>query len=148
MHARFFLKKTCALGRARIVALSFFFPSPDLARLQVTSESSAPQGELRSDNLRLSGERRGCPTTGKVRRWGPSISHPVFLSPSISPSLSLQWWRRRWGPASPAGGAMAFSGDGVAPLRAPALPAPPPATQRGRGSVKQQQQSAIVFLFI
>jgi hypothetical protein len=40
---------------------------------------------------------------------------------------------------------MAFSGDGITPLRAPALLVPPLATQRRRGSVKQQQRSAIVF---
>ena len=48
-----------------------------------------------------------------------------------------------------AGGAMAFSGDDGRPALhgAPARPAMPPATQRRRGSVKQQQWSTIFYLF-
>jgi hypothetical protein len=44
---------------------------------------------------------------------------------------------------------MAFSGDDGRPalLGAPARPVPPPATQRRRGSVKQQQWSTIFYLF-
>ena len=84
MHARFFLKKTCALGRARIVALSFFFPSPDLARLQVTSESSAPQGELRSDNLRALGGAARLSDDGE----GPAVG-TLYLSPCVSFSIHL-----------------------------------------------------------
>ena len=81
---------------------------------------------------------------------GDPLSLPLclFLHPSLR-SLSLQWWRRWRGPASLADDAMAFSGDDGRPalLGAPARPVLPPATQRRRGSVKQQQWSTIFYLF-
>ena len=129
-----------------------FSLSPFLLQISTAGDSAGaprPRASCAVTPSASWGERRGCPTTGKVRQWGPSISPLcLFLHPSLR-SLSLQWWRRWRGPASLADDAMAFSGDDGRPalLGAPARPVLPPATQRRRGSVKQQQWSTIFYLF-